>query len=190
MTTPKQITSELVKNLWDHMTKHYGTTVKTKQKSLFMNMIGSFLNLFCIQNKYAFLKDYTTTIGHTIYVPFTIGMDEGIWTLYQQLLVCIHEHQHIVQSNKDGWLKFNWNYLLSSSCRAQYEAEAYSTDIELHWYYSKQIPNTHDLALILTEYAVSPNKISDAENILNARAVRIQDGEIINESTKVAIELL
>jgi hypothetical protein len=186
----KSITTELVQNLWAVMTKYYGTNVKTKQTSFFMKFIAFFLNLFGVQKKDDFLNNYTTTIGHTIYIPFTLGVEEGDWTFYQQLLVCIHEHQHIVQKNNDGAIKFTWNYLLSPTCRAAYEAEAYSTDIELHWYYDKKIPNTHELAILLTAYSISPNEISEMENYLNARAVRIQDGEYINQATRIAMTVL
>ncbi|MCK7535239.1 MAG: hypothetical protein MZV63_31760, partial [Marinilabiliales bacterium] len=44
--------------------------------------------------------------------PFEPGCEDGGWSLWGQVAVCVHEHQHVEQLDRDGWLKFAGKYLL------------------------------------------------------------------------------
>ncbi|HRY90250.1 MAG TPA: hypothetical protein P5305_20395, partial [Rubrivivax sp.] len=49
------------------------------------------------------------------------GCEGGGWSLWGQLAVCVHEHQHVEQLDREGWFKFAGKYLLSSAGRAAFE---------------------------------------------------------------------
>ena len=62
-----------------------------------------------------FLGSFTTTIGKRIYTPFDIGVPDERYDLWGQISVCVHEHQHVEQLLRDGWLKFAGRYLVPDS---------------------------------------------------------------------------
>jgi hypothetical protein len=44
-----------------------------------------------------------------------------------------HEYVHICQIDKDGMLKFYWNYVFNKRRRLQYELEAYTINMFVEW---------------------------------------------------------
>jgi hypothetical protein len=188
---PKPITPELVSSVWQYMSKVYSTSVITKSTSTNMQIVGAFLDKLGIQNKDNFMSNYTTTIGHSIYIPFTIGIPSGLWTLENQIIVCAHEHQHVVQANNEGMFKFTMNYLFSADSRAQYETEAYRSTLELFWYYHKALPdNLHPLASMLLPYNLTEQHVAVAEIALSSAARMIKSGLVLNQATKSALSVL
>lgn len=117
------ITSQLVKSLWMDLSVQFRSRVIDKRGRLFMRFLAFFVALGSPMSKADFLESYATTIFRRIYVPFKVGVADENWSLYQQFTLAVHEHQHVVQSRRDGWLRYAWRYLRSTRARALYEAE-------------------------------------------------------------------
>jgi hypothetical protein len=162
-----------------------------KSGSIPMQAAGWALNTMGIMDASTFLRDYTTTIGKTIYVPFEIGVPRSEDDLWQnQVVTCVHEHMHVIQFTRDGKWVFCSRYLLSKAARALYEAEAYRCDMEMAYWRSAVMPSPKELAQNLTHYGCSPLDIEVAEKYLMASAQTIQHGGIISEPSKEAIRWL
>ena len=129
------ITSQLVKDFYSDALKKFGAQVKGKSDSDFMILVGKFLDGIGVMNKEEFMKEFTTTIGTTVYVPFDVGVDGGAegYDLWQQISVLVHELTHVQQYNASP-AEFTIKYLASRSDRASYEAEAYGADLEMYWW--------------------------------------------------------
>jgi hypothetical protein len=187
---PKPITPQLVTNLWAYMQKVYNTSVINKSDSNMMALVGTCLDKMGIQDKATFLAKYTTTIGHSIYTPFTVGTPTADWPLTAQIIVCLHEHQHVVQCVSEGEFSFNFNYLLKPDMRAKYETEAYRSTLELSWYYSKTLPDLHSVASILLSYGLTADHVHVAEVALASAARMIKAGLVLNQATKTGLAVL
>lgn len=182
-------TPEMVRGLWSLMTSHYGSEVVTKGDSTVMRLAASALQLFGVNQAAEFMSDYTTTIGKTIFVPFTIGVDSSDWPLWEQIVICVHEHMHVYQWTTEG-VTFAARYLISSSARAEYEAEAYRSESELSWWRSKQIIAPATLAAHLTGYGCTQADIASASQIISLSEETIKRGGIVNPPTRIALDWL
>jgi hypothetical protein len=184
---PVNPTSGDVRDFWNFMCNHYGTKVVEKHDSAGMKIIAEALGLMGILNKDAFLKSYTTTIGNMIYVPNPIGFETTNWSLWGQILICVHEHQHIVQDKKAGGLVYEWDYLANSASRTQYEVEAYRTSMEINWRYMRQMQSPKDLAAKLKNYNCNAEDIKVAEKALALAIPAIKAGALTTDSSRVAV---
>ncbi len=187
---PAEPTPELVANFWRAMQSHYGTTVIDKPNALEMRLAARALQYANILDARTFLKRYTTIIGRRIYAPFTPGIATKHHSLWSQLVVCVHEHQHVVQHDRDGKLNFSTRYLTNKSARAAYEAEAYTCNIELSHWHTGQIPNIPELAQRLTHYGLHPSDILTAEQTLTAAALQITEDKTLTAASKTALQWL
>ena len=184
-----ELTPQMVKDFYNYMSGLYGTKIVSKKDSNFMKVVGAFLGLMKIQDKETFMSKYTTTIGKTIYVSFDIGGTTDKNVLESQFSTCVHEHQHVVQYNRSGF-DFMLEYLFQHDQRAKYEAEAYSTNIEIYHWYTNKLLDTKDLANKLLDYGCDANDVLVAKKIMDANVKVIQYGGIIHESSKEAIAWL
>jgi hypothetical protein len=184
-----ELTPELVKDFWRYMSEEYGTKIVTKKDSSFMSAVGSFLGLMKIQDKEKFMNKYTTTIGKTIYVSFEIGGTTDKNILANQISTCVHEHQHVVQYKKSGF-DFMLEYLFQHDQRAKLEAAAYSTNMEIYYWYTGKMLDTAKLATKLSDYGCDKADIVVADTIMRTNAMVIKRGGIIHESSKKAIAWL
>ena len=71
-----------------------------------MQSVARLLDAMGVLDAEEFLENYVTTVDRRIYVPFEIGEGNSSWGLWDQLVVCVHEHQHVEQLDRDGWLIF------------------------------------------------------------------------------------
>lgn len=188
-TTTENI-SDCVKSFWSFMTKEYGTEVINKINDTEMQLLSKILNLLNIVDADAFLHNYVTTIGKRIYVPFDPGVENADWDLWDQIIICVHEHQHVVELERDGWTTYTFEYLLSSAARAAYEAEAYGCSLEINFWRSKEMPDPTSLANNLKDYACSDSDIGVAAKVLSAYTTTISRGGIINAASQKAIAWL
>ncbi|MCP4678737.1 MAG: hypothetical protein GY854_25150 [Deltaproteobacteria bacterium] len=178
-----------VRAFWKYMQKHYGTRVVSKASSKQMKAIAWALNLLGITDKKRFMERYVTTIGRTIYVPFGLGGANEHWNLWSQIVVCVHEHQHVEQLKRDGW-RFKWRYLTSKAKRAIYEAEAYRSNFELYYWRYGKLPSARKRAESLRHYGCSKLEIDVTEKYLALSAETIKRGGIANGASKVAVKWL
>ncbi len=183
----KTLDQELVKDLWSYISYEYDTKIVDKNKSSFMKALGIFLSTFGIMSKKEFLEDFVTTIGKTIYVPFSIGkgkLNEN--DLLNQIFLCVHEHEHVVQHNKLG-RKYSIRYVLRSSQRAKFETEAYSTSLEIYYWFFKDFLSTDYLSQLLIFYNCKEKDILQSKKALDGNIELIKKGKIISEVSEKAI---
>lgn len=182
----RQITSATVIDLWHHMEKQYHSSHTSKSDSGMMRMIGYFLNGLGILDKGKFLERYTTTIGNVIYIPFRIGVTDDRYSLRNQLMTCVHEHQHVVQWQRGG-ISFMLEYLTDSARRAVYEVEAMSSTLEMYWWYNRTVPDIPRMALKLVEYNCKKDDIVMSEKMLRTISKTVQRGAVTTSAGKTAI---
>ena len=126
-------TPETVRAYAAHMLAVHGGTLRSKATAPEMRAIAKGLALLGITPEAAFLSSFVTTIGASIYVPFTLGEADPTWALWDQISVIAHECRHLAQRRRLG-LRYEYDYLTSGARRAALEAEAFSVDAELtHW---------------------------------------------------------
>lgn len=183
--SPDRITPELVRGLWKHLQAHFGTVTIPKERSPLMRAVGRVLDAGGILDRDGFMDRFTTVIDRRIYAPFEVGDPEGA-SLFGQLDTGIHEHQHVVQIERDGRLRMWSSYLGSSRQRALYEAEAYTCGIELSWWVHGRHAEPAWIAATLQHYGCSRADIEAATEVLAANAERVRAGETVTESMAIA----
>lgn len=183
----KRPTPRLVRDLYTHMLEHYGLTAVRKSDSAAMRMLGWVLGAMRIVDREAFKKRFCVLLGRKVYLPFEIGVETKVWPLESQVSACVHECQHVEQKRRDGW-RFNSRYLFRRAARASYEAEAYRTNMEIYYWYTKRILNPRLLANLLRNYGCRQRDIRNAEKMLKMAAVAIERGQIGSAATNRALE--
>jgi hypothetical protein len=128
-------------------------------------------------------------VADTIYLPFQIGDESTGWSLWEQIVICAHEHEHVLQWRREG-VAFAAKYLVSSAFRAAYEAEAYRSAAELSWWRWRQVVPPASLAAHLTAYRCSQADINSAAQIIQLAEATIERGGIINPPTAAVINWL
>lgn len=185
MITPKN-----VKDFWSYMQNEFGSSVEQKNHSKVMEVAATLLDTLDIQDKDVFMKNFVTTLLSTIYIPFEIGDSSSDWSMWSQIRVCVHEHQHVVQGRREGWSRFGSKYMTSSSFRAGYEAEAYGCDLEMEFWRTGQILDIDQRVSSLKLYGCSDSDIEMAKQILNIRADVVVQGVVENLASVRAIDWL
>lgn len=186
----KTAQSTLVRELWKHFQQKYGTKVCAKASATEMRAAAWALNKMGITGTRDFLEHFVTTIGHTVYTPFVVGVPSAGWSLWRQVSVCAHEHQHVVQLERDGVIKFFAKYLLSAARRAEMEVEAYRCDLELWWWHRGELLDVGDLAAQLSSYGCRKEDVVAAERSLRSAALTVEHGGLVGESSKAAVSWL
>lgn len=180
------IQPEEVWAFWRFIQDHYRTTVVNKRDALEMQLVAQALDALGIQSRDRFLRNFTTTLGRRIYTPFEVGSPRGGWDLWSQVVICVHEHQHVVQHDREG-LSFEVSYLADRAARARWEAEAYRSNLELHFWRYGTTPSARRIAEVLGDYGCRPEDVDVAAKSLALSAVSIRKGAVINEATHVAL---
>ncbi|MFN9808051.1 MAG: hypothetical protein ACK6CU_00280 [Deltaproteobacteria bacterium] len=180
------IQPEEVWAFWRFVQDHYRTTVVNKRDALEMQLVAQALDALGIQSRDRFLRNFTTTLGRRIYTPFEVGSPRGGWDLWSQVVICVHEHQHVVQHDREG-LSFEVSYLADRAARARWEAEAYRSNLELHFWRYGTTPSARRIAEVLGDYGCRPEDVDVAAKSLALSAVSIRKGAVINEATHVAL---
>jgi len=174
---------------WKHMCSHYGTRVISKEEAVEMRLAGRGLEWLQIMSHERFMNRYTTVWGTRIYPWFTVGRGdtEALW---KQIVVCTHEHQHVVQFRREGLPRYAARYGLSRRERARLEAEAYCCNFELNWWRNGKLLDPESTAEILYDYGCREPDVELARREFEACRERLERGEIRNEATRVALSFL
>lgn len=174
---------------WNAMCKRYGTRVIPKRDAVEMRLAGRGLELLRIMTHERFMSRYTTVWGTRIYPWFTIGRGDAD-SLWKQIVVCTHEHQHVEQFRREGLPRYAARYGLSTRERARLEAEAYCCNFELHWWRTGELLDPDSVSKILFDYGCSQDDVDLARREYEACRVRLENGELRNAASLAAIELL
>lgn len=186
-----EVTRATVVGLWDHMRRRFGTTTVSKPSASEMRLLADVLGRLGVVDAQAFLTRYATTIGRRIYVPFEVGVPQRGWSLWSQLSICVHEHQHVVQLDEHGPIPFALRYLGSRSGRALLEADAYRTSLELHYWRFGELPRLDGMAhAVLSGYALRTEDVEIAQRVLELSGEAIQRGAVITRAGRAAIDWL
>lgn len=181
--------SEQVAAFWAHMQAHYGTCLVNKLSSTEMDLLGQALDALGVLDRVRFLDGFATTVGKRIYVPFEPGVPRSDWDLWSQIVVCVHEHQHVAQHLRLG-LEFEARYLGDRAARANYEIEAMRSNLELAYWRTGKTPSTKALAEQLYDYGCRSGDVAVASKALALAAVSVRSGAVLNDASKVAIDWL
>lgn len=171
---------------WRFMQDHFHTSVINKNSALEMQLVARGLEALGVQSKDRFLKNFTTTIGRRIYMPFEVGSPKGGWDLWHQIVICVHEHQHVVQHDREG-LSYEVSYLADRAARARWEAEAYRSNLEMAYWRTGTTPSAQATASVLKDYGCRPEDIEVTAKSLALSAISVKKGAVINEATHVAL---
>lgn len=177
---------EEVAAFWRFMQDFYGTSAVKKTSALEMQLVARALDALGIQRKDRFLKNFTTTVGRRIYTPFEIGSPQGGWDFWQQIVICVHEHQHVVQRDREG-LAYELSYLIDPSARAGWEVEAYRCNLELQFWRTGTMPSSRRIAEFLRDYGCTEKDVDVAAKSLALSAISVRRGAILSEATHVAL---
>jgi hypothetical protein len=179
-------TRDEVLAFWDAMARKYGSRTVAKATAIEMRVVGRFLQGVGVVDAEAFQTRFTTVIGRRIYAPFQPGDASSGEARWRQLCVCVHEHQHIVQLQRDGRVRFSTRYALQRAARTEYEIEAYTCDLEMAFWRTGRVPGTAPFAKLFEHYGVGPKYIAHAHAVLAANAERVAAGERVTEAATVA----
>jgi hypothetical protein len=182
-------TPEMVRAFWSYMESVYGSTQIDKQDAPSMQLVADTLDLLGIQDKQTFLSRFTTTIGTHIYTPFDIGVPTPEYSLWGQIVICVHEHEHVAQYRAEG-IDYLTHYLGSGADRADYEAEAYRTSAELGWWRARGVADAVGLADHLQAYNLTPGEIVSGLEIIQLSEDTIARGGLVSDATRTALEWL
>jgi hypothetical protein len=185
------VTPVMVRGLFAHMQRALGTVVKTKPDATEMRAIASFLGAMGVVDAHTFMANYATTLDHHIYLPFTPGEPLRGWTLWEQLITCAHEHQHVVQADERGIVRFAARYLASRTDRVLLEANAYCTELELHFWRFGTLPALDGyMESALAGYGARPEDVIVAQRVIERYAESVRRGAIITRAGALAIDWL
>lgn len=176
------------RRFWEEMCARYGTRVISKRRALEMRISARLLALSGVMDAETFMSRYTTVWWRRIYPSFEVGVGD-VDALWSQLVVCVHEHQHVVQYERQGFLPYAARYLASSRQRALLEAEAYGCNLELTWLRSGRLPDLDATARRLRAYGCDEADVAAARAFFEELAPEIEAGRYRSEAVAVACEL-
>jgi hypothetical protein len=185
--TSSQPTPEIVRAFYRYMNTSFDARVIAKGGAVEMRAAAWALQAMGITDASGFLKRFASTVGHRIYVPFVVGEASAGWDLWHQIEVGAHEHQHVAQSDREGAVRFAWLYVRDAAARARFEAEARTTNLEVHFWRYGKLPPASEWVKNLEHYALGSSHIATAKAILESRAHTIARGGVYTEAGKAAI---
>jgi hypothetical protein len=181
--------ADATRALWDTLCARYNTRVTHREHAPQMRLTGHLLGLSGFMDRHTFMTRYTTVWGRHIFPCFHVGEGEPE-ELWRQIVVCVHEHQHVEQFDRDGFIPYAARYLASSRQRALYEAEAYCCNLELHFWRTGQLVDLDELAARLGPYGCSKADQRAARAVFAACADALQRGHYTTRATCHALPLL
>jgi len=184
----KNPTPEQVKALWRHMSERFGSQVRDKTTAEEMKLIGSALELMGVLKKDEFLTRFITTIGNVIYTPFTVGVPTPGHDLWGQMVICAHEHQHIVQSNESP--SFPLEYLFDPTLRAAYEGAAYRVSMTLVTWLTGHVPAVEPFVQLAKSYGLDEKHLEFFRKYLEISSPTLAQGGVPDKAAKEAIAWL
>lgn len=184
-----EIAQDEVIAFWRHMQERFGTVTVNKADAFEMQLVAGVLDTLGILDKERFLGSFTTTLGRKIYTPFDVGSPNERWDLWDQVVVCVHEHQHVVQHDREG-LSYEVSYVADRAARARFEAEAYRSNLEMHFWRFGSPMRSRPLAELLHDYGCRPEDVEVAAHSLALANVSVRRGAVLNEATRAALDWL
>lgn len=184
------IPADVTRAFYAHMSDRFGASVQPKASNGVMQAAAAGLALLGIQSREQFMRDYVTTIGRTVFVPYEVGSAKT-WSPWQQIATMAHECQHIVQHDRAGLVKRALDYATPAG-RTRLECEAYTTSMELHHWHYGSIDGwwMSETARGMRHYGVGEIDQAVMQRHLMAAAPIVRDGGFVTIAATVAIRWL
>ena len=132
-------TPDLVADIWREGCEHFDCVSILSDKAAMTQTVAWLADLLGIANQDEWIDGRVITTGAIIYRPFVPGQHEDNWPLYHQLLVAVHEWEHVCQWRADKGGHFG-EYALKGG-RALIEAPAYAAEFQvLGWLEGRVVP--------------------------------------------------
>lgn len=183
----REITYADAKSLTEHLAEKYGFVVKLKQDSDVMDIVGSLLDTFGIVKKGDFDQNFCTTLGNRMYLQFAPGSDVGGWSPAEQIMVVVHEATHVVQFSK-GDIPYVCMYLLSTTDRARFEAEAYAAGSAIYYACTGTVLSGDQVRNDMRSYGVSGGDMEMVKKIIDTNNSIVQRGGVPSAVAREAID--
>ena len=127
----KPLNYESLPGLKKYLCGLYGTTIRYKPTASEMRLLARFLDALGIADAGVWLRQYSTTLGRTIYLCRRLS-DTRI-RARDHAATLAHEHAHVwIMDEMGGEAKYNAAYL-DGSRRAIIEARCYLAGAEVYW---------------------------------------------------------
>lgn len=173
-------------DFWAYMCSQYGTQWVIKAEDPAMDWASQALETAGILPADVFLNHYATTIGRTIYLVRPPGTGDP----WAEIVLCIHEHQHVVQHDRDPVI-YEVRYLSEVAARVSYEVEAYRAGMEADYARRGAIRSPARTAKSLKNYGAGPVDQDVAQAQLEAAAVILfRGGGPTTEAARVGLAWL
>ena len=185
----KELTPAVVAGLYQHLSDTYDSQVTSKADAEEMQAIGWALGLMGILDQDTFMQRFATTVFDNIYLPFTPG-DFSKVGAQSQVILAVHEHEHVVQYRREGPLDFCGSYLAQQSARAHWEAEAYRSSVEMCWFMYGRAPDLDRIARKILNYGCGADEVAYIKTFLGMSMPPIERGMIISDVVQTATQYL
>lgn len=178
----RDLTSAEADHLVAHLLAWGRATIVPKSDSRFMRAVGRLLQLLGYLPADVFRRNFTTTIGRTLYTS------DGYPSLppWARVIVICHELVHVGQYDAGG-LVWALGYLTRSASRAAAELPAYGVGQELEWWRFRRLPDPDELAARLESYGCSPGDRRVMAQSLRMRAAAVERGALLTGPAREAI---
>lgn len=170
-----ELSAQDTRVFWAEMCEAFGTRVIQKESAWEMRASGRVLGALGVMPREVFMRRYTTVWGGRIYPCFDLGQGDA-HARWGQVVVCVHEHQHVVQFKARGFGIYAARYMADSRFRASMEAEAYLTQLELNFWRNGVMPDAQRLANGLEAYGCRVSDVRHAQRILEDGARALMQG--------------
>jgi hypothetical protein len=179
--TPTQIVA-----LYDEFQRAFGSRYASKAADE-MKLAAQFLERIGVLDAQQFLDDFCTTIGETIYLPYTPGVASERWPLKLQAKIALHEHVHVAQFRAGGWVYFGMGYLL------RFEAEAFASEWDYDQWREGSVPEGHVILGrmgSLRHYGVSPPEMPTVFQLARQYGAAVHLGVASSAAAARGVEIL
>ena len=168
------LSPDLVRALYRSMGVRHQVAVEDKRTSPVMRGAADLLARAGIQTREQFAR-YTTTLGTTIYAPFTPGEPTPGYDLAHQVVILAHELTHVEQFRRSG-ADFLAGYAMAPSARALYESEAYRAGETVRQFLGHPPTGPDALASHLGAYGVTEADIAVSRAFHASSLASLADG--------------
>lgn len=183
-------TPDLVRRFSAFLLAHFGARLFDKRTARGMKATAALLERLGVADAQFFLEQQPTTLGKRIYVPFALGVPDGSWPLWRQMVTLVHECQHVRQFERLGALSFAWTYLASQSGRTHLEVEGFWCQLEMHFWRFGVLPPIGELAQALRHFGIRESGVQLGEALLRVASEGVKHGAVANEASRTALSWL
>ena len=174
----QNLTPEKVKKFYEEMCYLHDAKIVQKDDSTFMKGLSILVSKVSRIEPEIFLKNYSTTIMDTIYIPYEVGNAEDM-SLPQQIQTLVHELTHREDFDEDILMPLL--YLADKNYRVRAEIKAWSANIEfkVKRFGIDYVPDFEKYGNKILNYDANENDAKVIASTLKSdHAIYIQEGKV------------